>query len=577
MLPPDKLKLAEQLAAQLDSQQLMWLSGYLAGLHALPRVSAQTPAPILAATQESLTATVLYGSQTGNSKTIAEQLRDTLKERGISVALFSMAEYKTARLKKEKFLFIIVSTHGEGEPPDNAIEFIEFLNSARAPQLSKLSYSVLALGDSSYEYFCQTGRDIYTRLKALGAVTLAEMAECDTDFSQEAKQWRASLVETLTQTAASSKQIPSTFSETDAPAAVFNRESPFMATVLVNISLNERQTRHIEFSLEDSNLYFRPGDSLGVWPQNSPALARQIAQILCLEWAAFITIDEVSATTAEWLSQRLELTQLTPKVLSQYAKICPSAQMPSDKARAYISGRNMVDMLSDYPLPSGDGAAALQCFRRLAPRLYSLASSLIAREDEAHILVGDASYVSVNGSMRRGLCSDYLSALPEGQQAAVFIQSNDNFRLPDDNDAPIIMIGPGTGIAPFRSFIEEREERGGDGKNWLFFGERRQREDFYYQTEWQARLRDGILTEMNVAFSRDKSRKVYVQDKMQQHARQLWEWMEDGAYIYVCGDEKNMAGDVHQQLCVIADTSGANGEQYLKNMKESGRYQRDVY
>ncbi|MGI9307289.1 MAG: diflavin oxidoreductase [Gammaproteobacteria bacterium] len=563
MLSPEQLQAAARLSEQLDSRQLAWLSGYFAGLRALPPPSAAAaPAP---------SATVLYGTQTGNGKMIAAQLAAAAKSRRLEAEIISMSEYKTARLKKEKFLFAVISTHGEGDPPDGAAEFFAFLHGARAPKLPDLSYSVLALGDSSYEHFCKAGRDLDARLGALGARRLAELAECDLDFERNAEQWSRAAVESL------AGALPATRAEEPSAAAtIYNRANPFAAPVLRNIALNgpPRQTRHMELSLEDSGLIFRPGDSLGVWPQNPPSLALETAAALNLEWDSEIEIDGESAPVSEWLSSRLEIAMLTPPMLKRYGEIAGAA-VPEDGA-GYVRGRNFCDVARDFP-PRENPAAALQCLRRIAPRLYSAASSALARDGEAHLLVGRDTYYDARGRMREGVCSSYLRRLEEGETAKVFVQSNDNFHLPDDNAAPLIMIGPGTGIAPFRAFMEEREERGGGGKNWLFFGERRRREDFYYQTEWQVRQKSGLLSRMDAAFSRDGA-KIYVQDKMRRRGKTVWEWLADGAHVYVCGDERRMARDVHAELRRIAETHGGeNGEEYMKKLRETGRYQRDVY
>ena len=573
MLSPEQLMAAARLSEQLDSRQLAWLSGYFAGLQASPAAAA---AVLPVAADAAPPAAVLYGSQTGNGKALAEELAAAIKNRRLEAEVFSMSEYKTARLKKEKFLFIIVSTHGEGEPPDAAAEFFEFLHGARAPKLPDLSYSVLALGDSSYEHFCKTGRDMDVRLGALGACRLAELAECDLDFERPAEQWRASVVEAFLRAAdLPASPLPQAGAEITPP--VFSRARPFEAPILRGISLNgePRKTRHMELSLEDSGLICRPGDSLGVWPQNSRALAEQTAAALKLEWDAEIELDGARALVSEWLLTRLDIAMLTPAVLARYEEVAGGEVAAA--AAEYTGGRNFCDLLRDFP-PRQNGAAPLQCLRRLTPRLYSLANSALAREDEAHILVGRDTYYGADGRMREGVCSSYLRAATEGEKVKVFIQSNDNFRLPDDNAAPVIMIGPGTGVAPFRAFMEEREERGGGGKNWLFFGERRRREDFYYQTEWQGWQKKGLLTRMDAAFSRDGAAKIYAQDKMRRRGKIIWEWLADGAHVYVCGDEQRMARDVHTELCALVETHGGeDGAAFLKKMRETGRYQRDVY
>ena len=570
MLSSEQIKLAEQLSQNLDERQLAWLSGYFAGRQSVsPAVVAASPT-----LNETVHATVLYGSQTGNSKTVAEQLVKTLSERNINADMLSMHEYKTAKLKKEKFLFAVVSTHGEGDPPDTAAAFLTFLQSTRAPKLSGLSYSVLALGDSTYEHFCQTGRDLNSRLRSLGASPLVEFAECDVDFETTAGQWRAAVTAELARTAGTSSNISAVHdnAQIQTNQALYDRQTPFLAPVLLNIPLSnpERRTRHLELSLEDSGLNYQPGDSLGIWPHNNVQRAEQIASALKLDWESKMEIDGVQATVGEWLLAKLEIARLTPTVIARYCELAGVSPPPKE----YANGRDLCDMISDFPPP--EGVNPLACARRMTPRMYSLASSPTAREGEAHILVSRSSYYDAGGKVRDGVCSAYLGDLREGDAAKVFVQSNDNFRPPATKDAPLIMIGPGTGVAPFRAFIEDREGQN-NSKTWLFFGERRRREDFYYQIEWQAALKSGALTRMDVAFSRDSAQKVYVQHKLRRRADEIWEWLQEGAHVYVCGDEKRMAKDVHAELCAIAESRGGDGEAYWAGMAESGRYKRDVY
>ena len=571
MLSPEQMRQAEQLSAQLAPRQLDWLSGYLAGLHSSP-----SAVPVLQ-TSEPPRATVLYGSQTGNGKLVAEQAAAAARNLGLAAEVVSMGDYKTARLKKERFLFVVVSTHGEGDPPDSAMAFFDFLRGTRAPRLPELSYSVLALGDSSYEHFCRAGRDLDARLRALGATPLAELTECDLDFERGAARWRDASVEALGRAATVPAAAPAA---TETAASAHHRQNPFNAPVLANIALNgERGTRHLELSLEGSGLAHRPGDSLGVWPQNSRERAAQTAALLGLEWDDEIELHGERAAVSEWLSSRLDIAALTPAALVRYAAVADIGDAFADSARTkqFAVGRDWRDLLRAHPPPPDGARAVLECVRRLTPRLYSAASSARAREDEAHLLVSRDFYYDAAGRIRFGVCSSYLEGLREGDSAKVFVQQNENFHLPDDEGAPLIMIGPGTGIAPFRAFMEEREERGGKGKNWLFFGERRRREDFYYQTEWLAKLKSGALTRMDAAFSRDGAKKVYVQHKMRLRADALWAWMQDGAHIYVCGDERRMAADVHSELRAIIQARGEDGDARLEKMRAAGRYQRDVY
>ncbi len=584
MLPPADLQTADALRRRLDAGQLAWLGKYFTEASA-------------GANGESASArvTVLYGTQSGNGRALAASLAGFLQNAGLRADAVSMADYKTANLKKERFLCAVISTHGEGDPPDSAAEFFAFLQSARAPRLAELRYAVLALGDSSYEYFCKSGRDLEKMLSALGANSFLQLTECDADFEEAANAWRERACDSLAgltkkENGENGYSVPAfningngiTVAADAAP--VWSRENPFSAEVLANIKLSGegRDVRHLEFSLAGSGLRPAPGDSVGVFPQNREADALRLCDILRLPPEKEITIGANTVAASEWLRGKLDIARLTPAVLQKYSAVCNAERLRElcgarAKAAEYCAGRGFADLLADFPPPRESGADALKCLRRMTPRLYSLAS---AREDEAHLLIADASFYDNHQRLRRGVCSAYLSSLSAGESARVFVQSNEEFRLPE-HTAPILMIGAGSGIAPYRAFMEEREERGAGGKSWLFFGERRRRDDFYYQREWLARLGGG-LTKMNAAFSRDINEKTnggentngsrrYVQHELRENAEQVREWMEEGGYVYVCGDEKRMAKDVDAELAQIA------GAELFARLKKERRYRRDVY
>ena len=577
MLSPSQLQAVEALARELNHSQRAWVSGYLAGMqHAAAVPAAAAPA-----------ATVLYGSQTGNGKAVAEALVLALREERVAVRMVSMADYKTAQLKKEKLLFVVVSTHGEGEPPDAAAGFMEFLLGTRAPTLAELRYVLLALGDSSYENFCQTGRDMHRRLGELGANAVLEPVECDVDYDVPAAAWQQRVGEICKQQAPAADVVPMLNGSGAAAAvpATYNRTRPFAATVLENIALTAppRQTRHIELSLAGSDLRHRPGDSLGIMPENSPVLAERIAAQLGLSWKEEVTVDGETAAARDWLTARLDIAQPTVRALARFAECANAPRLDAlvaDKpaVQRYVRGRDWSEVFVDFPPPAAAGASAvLACMRRLTPRLYSLASAFCAREDEAHLLIGLDEYTTADGDVRRGLCSDYLTRLRPGARVRVYVQENEDFRPPADGRTPMIMIGAGTGVAPFRAFLEAREEDGG-GDSWLFFGERHRRDDFYYQVEWQRWLADGVLTRLDVAFSRDGAEKIYVQDKLRRHAAEVRRWLENGACLYVCGDEQGMAKGVHAALVdILAGQNGGDGEARLQTLQSEGRYRRDVY
>ena len=587
MLQPPDLQTVEQLRQRLQPSQLAWLGGYFSAA-ATAGGSAQVA---VAEHIEGESAAVLYGSQTGNGKKVAEALAALLQKRGLRAAAVSMENYKTARLKREKQLFAVVSTHGEGEPPDAAVAFLHFLQSARAPKLPDLHFAVLALGDSSYEHYCKTGRDLHNHLQQLGAHPMFDIAECDADYETAARKWREQIAEKQNTPINGNGKINGAINGKQQHAAIITTnaaeesETTFAAEVLANIKLSGegRNVRHLELSIAGSALRPQPGDSIGIAPHNNKQLADLLCKQLHLQANDKAEIEGEVATIGEWLNSKLDITRLTVPVLQKLAEVIGNKKLQTicadrQTALRYIEGRDVLQALADFPPPPKTGLDILRCLRRLTPRLYSLAS---AREDEAHILIADAAYYDSGGRLRRGVCSAYLSALTTGDKVQVFVQDNDSFRPPQDASVPLIMIGAGAGVAPFRAFMEEREEQDNGGDTWLFFGERRRREDFYYQREWLARLhpsKGGLangggapLTQLSAAFSRDGNEKVYVQHKLRENAGQVRKWLDNGASIYVCGDDKGMGRDVHAALADIA------GAETLAALQRDKRYRRDVY
>lgn len=609
----EQADLLNRLLPTLSELQRLWLSGYLTALHGGAgavsvgagiqqaggaAVSAQ-PVPVKAIPKE---VTVLFGSQTGNSNGLAKKLTKQLQERGFTVHLASMGDFKPNTLKKIANLFIVVSTHGEGEPPDSAIPFYEFLHSKRAPQLEGTRYSVLALGDTSYEFFCQTGKDFDKRLAELGAKAIVPRVDCDVDFEEPASAWMSQVVTALTDSAAKEEGAPQTgaaigsspslaVSDTE-PA--YSRSRPFQAEVLENLNLNgrgsERETRHVEISLEGSNLRYEPGDSLGVYPQNHPQLVDELIEAAGWKADEIVTLGktEETAPLREALLRQYEITVLTKPLVTQIAELSGNTGLKeliepehAEKLKAYLQDRDLLDLIRDFRLRGISAAELTGLLRKIPPRLYSIASSQKAVPDEVHITVRAVRY-EANGRNRYGVCSVQLAErLQPGDSLPVFIQHNPNFKLPENSETPIIMIGPGTGVAPFRAFLSEREETGAAGKTWLFYGDQRFSTDFLYQVEWQRWLKEGVLTRMDVAFSRDSEQKVYVQHRMFEKSRELYAWLQDGAAVYVCGDEKKMAHDVHAALTAILEREGGlspeEASEYLTRMQQQKRYQRDVY
>lgn len=601
----EQTELLNRLLPTFTETQRIWLSGYLTAIQAsgvAATTMAEAPAlnavgqPAAPAPAISKEITVLFGSQTGNCSGIAKKFSKKLQEQGFEVITSSMSDFKPNNLRKVQNLLIVISTHGEGEPPDSAIAFHEFLYSKRAPKLDDLKFSVLALGDTSYEFFCQTGKDFDKRLEELGGSRLTPRVDCDVDFEESAAEW---MNQVLSELSTASALTPVNVSSVGAAASTsteseFTRSNPFQAEVLENLNLNgrgsDRETRHIELSLEGSGLSYEPGDSLGIIPQNHPLLVEEIIAAAGWNGQEVIQVSKKGDTLPlnEALTTYFEITVLTKPLLEQIVNLTSNAQLRKlvepgneQELRNYINDHDLLDLIQDFNLRGVTASEFVSLLRKIPARLYSIASSPSAYPDEVHLTVRTVRY-QANGRDRYGVCSVQLAERIEpGDQLPVFIQNNDNFKLPANPDAPIIMIGPGTGVAPFRAFLGEREEQGAGGKSWLFYGDQHFATDFLYQVEWQRWLADGVLTRMDVAFSRDTDEKVYVQHRMLERSRELYEWLQEGAYIYVCGDEKKMAHDVHSTLgAILVQEGGMTMEaatDYLIQLKQDKRYQRDVY
>ncbi|MDQ4147992.1 MAG: assimilatory sulfite reductase (NADPH) flavoprotein subunit [Pseudomonadota bacterium] len=596
-LTEEQIDQLNKLVQSLSPEQVTWVSGFLAGINWMNRGMPQTQTAPAALTEQP-TLTILYGSQTGNSEAIAQQAHAKALERGFKATVKDMGEYKKANLKNERNLLVVVSTHGEGDPPDNAEELHEFLHGKKAPRLESLRYSVLALGDTSYENFCKIGRDFDKALESLGAQRLHARADCDVDYEEAAEIWidgtLAAFAEHL-KAPAPTTAISAPQAAAAAPqkvASLYTKKNPFSATVLDNFVLNGRgsakETRHVELSLEGSGLVFEPGDSLGVMPSNNPELVAELIQTLALKPDETVVTYEGEMTLGNALSHAYEITTLTRPFIAKYAELSRSqalmelvAEENKKRLAEFSYGREIIDVVQQFPINGVSASQFIGVLRKLPPRLYSIASSYRANPDEVHLTIAVVRY-ETHGRPRKGVASTHFAErLTEGDTIPVYVDANRNFKLPADPNAPIIMIGPGTGVAPFRAFLEERETLGATGKNWLFFGDQHFTTDFLYQIEWQRWLKEGVLTRMDVAFSRDTEQKVYVQHRMLEKSKDIYSWLEEGAYFYVCGDEKRMAHDVHDTLIgIVAKEAGLSSQkaaEYVKGLQKDRRYQRDVY
>ncbi len=583
-LPLNDQQLAKlhEAVVGLSAAQLTWVSGYVAGLAA---ADVEPAAPAAASAAE---LTVLFGSQTGNSQAIAAALAERARARGFATNLVSLADYRPANLKREMLISLIVSTHGEGDPPDDAELFHEFLQSERAPKLTNLRFSVLALGDSSYINFCQTGREFDARLAELGGERLMPLVECDLDYEDNAAAWSDAILAELPELLQPASSVPQLVAVKS--ISRFDKTRPFPAEVLVNQKItateSTKDVRHIELSLEGSGLGYDPGDSLAVIVRNPPELVTELCTELGFDADETVRIGNEVLSLHEALSAKLEITAGNLGFLRAWSQMSDADELSSLLASGannalaeFLDTHQIIDIVRKYPAKV-TAAAFVGCLRKLSPRSYSISSSLAANPDEVHLTVAAVRYEAF-GSTHWGAASTHLAdRVAAGDTVDVYVEANPRFRLPAE-DVPIIMIGPGTGIAPFRAFIEERAARGATGRNWLFFGERSFRNDFLYQLEWLRHRKNGHLHRLDVAFSRDQDEKIYVQHRLLEHAQDVHRWLEEGAVVYVCGDAKRMAVDVHETLAeIIATQSGVShddAELRLKELRRAGRYQRDVY
>ena len=598
-----------ELLQTLTPEQKVWLSGYLVANQQLTLGTSDTQGSQIGAVSkdtetmlqqneptiqpEKRAITLLYGSETGNAQGLAEIFEERLSNIGHNVTLKAMDEFKPKNLKNVEDLFIITSTQGEGDPPDNAAELHEFIHGRKAPKLEGVRFSVLALGDQTYEFFCQTGKDFDKKLEELGAERLYERVDCDVDYEEDAEKWMANVINTI-DSAPEGTQSEQVVSESikSAKEKKYSKATPYQAEVLENINLNGRgsnkETRHIEFLLDNFGEEYEVGDCLVVLPQNDPALVELLMSTLGWDPGDQIQISEDGDTISleEALTSYFEITKLTRPLLQNAAAYFDNEALEdkvqdSEWIQNYIEGRDFIDLLNDFPPEELEPEDLYQILRKLPPREYSISSSYQSLPDEVHITVGAVRY-NTHGRDRSGVCSvQFAERIQPGDTVPIYLKRNPNFKFPKDGDTPVIMIGPGTGIAPFRAHMQEREEYGYKGNTWLFFGDQHFTTDFLYQTEWQEWLKDGVLEKMNVAFSRDTDQKVYVQHRIAEHSKEFNEWLEKGASIYICGDEKNMAKDVHQAIRNVLvkeqNLTEEDAESYLKQMKKDKRYQRDVY
>ncbi|MCB8879232.1 flavodoxin domain-containing protein [Acidisoma cellulosilytica] len=586
---PEEIAALNGVITKTSPEQRAWLSGFLAGFLAGTGGAQTATAAAPQAPAKKVPLLILFATESGNAETLAAQTRKAAQKLGFAAKVSDVADISLADMAKAENVLIIVSTWGEGDPPQRAMDFYSGLLAEDAPRFDKTRFSLLALGDRAYVNFCMTGHIIDERLVALGAKRFAPLVECDVDFATPANAWIKSTLDTLQKETADEHAVihvdfaraaPAEAETDDEAEPLYTRNTPFAATISELINLNgsgsSSETWHTEISVEGSGLVHAPGDALGIVPENDPALVEDILKV------AGLTDD---ALVREALSDAQDITTLTRPQVEAYAKLTDSAQLKALTAdpnalTAWLQGRQVIDLLEAAPTKL-DATTLTSLLRPLPGRLYSIASSAKAAEDEVHLLVSAVRY-QTHGRSRAGVASvDIAERRKKGGSLKVYLKPNPHFRLPADPDRAVIMIGPGTGVAPFRAFMQEREAIGATGKNWLFFGNRHFTNDFLYQLEWQDWKKSGLLTRIETAFSRDQREKVYVQNRIWEQRRELYRWIQNGAAIYVCGDANAMAKDVnHALIRVIADQAGIDetaAAAKLDTIRRDGRYLRDVY
>ncbi len=571
MLATVKQNAFQELVSGASHEELVWMNGFLAGVLSVGGSLQSAAGSVALATDPApVKLTIVYGTETGNAKGLATRLAAVAKQQGVRVKLAGLDQYRTADLVKESYFVVVVSTQGDGDLPVTAVKFYEYLKQQQ-PGFSHLQFAVLALGDSSYPLFCKAGEDIDSLLEEKGARRFFRIQKCDTDYENDATTWFREALSSLTQTSDRAALVASSPAQT---VVQKTGRKIYQGTVLSSVNLNDqgsaKETYHIEISAE--GVVYEPGDALGVVPENPQHLVLEVLSLSGADPEKRISYKGAESTLLHLLKTKLNLVYLPERVVRKYAEV---VQQDIPETRI-----GLVDLLKIYPVKdAAQFERIVEILEPVAPRLYSISSALSANEDEVHITVAKDRF-EVNGETGYGLCSGFLSSLSESSAFSFYIHPNRQFRLPAP-EQDVIMIGPGTGIAPFRSFLAERDAQMASGRNWLFFGDQHFVTDFLYQTELQNWFETGVLTRINTAFSRDQEEKVYVQHKMLAQAAELYSWLETGAYLYVCGAKEPMSIDVENTLLRIVSEQGGKTEdqaaEYIEWLKQSSRYLKDVY
>ena len=571
------------LASGLDRDQIVWTSGYLAALAQQANALARPEFAAVAESRQPLFWTVFFASETGNSKGVAESLNRRCHEIGITTKLQDLQGFRPHRLNKLQRAIFVIATHGLGDPPEGTEAFFEFWFGEQAPRIENLEYAVLALGDSSYADFCEIGHRLDLRLAELGAQRFAERVDCDLNYKPASEKWTLELLQKAERlTDAPGTGTPHLHAVEGGPTTP--RNTSFRSSVLANQPITGRgsskDVRHIELDIEDSGLSYLPGDSLAVMPKNPPQLVESLLSDLRLDGDSPVTVNSKTVSLSTALREDLEITVLSQpllKALSSAHSQLAEQLANRDYLRELLRTHQVIDLVNEYPL-EWDAQVFVDSLRDLPPRFYSIASSPDANPGEVHLTVSLVNYERF-GRTHWGAASSFMADNPESLE--VYVEPNEHFRLPEDPHTRIIMVGAGTGIAPYRAFVEHRREHGHTGENWLIFGDRNFSTDFLYQAEWLEFREQGFLKRIDLAFSRDGAQKVYVQHRIGGQGKRLYEWIVQGAHIYVCGDAHAMAGDVHSAILEVLQEQGSLSEEaareQISQLRASGRYQRDVY